>query len=505
MPVTIKEAEELVGMTRANIRFYEKEGLITPGRDSNGYRNYTEDDVDALQRIRLLRTIHLSLEDIRSLSRKEKGFTDLLITHLKTLKREQQNLERSRFICGQLCRDQASYDSFDVRHYLDLLDASPSEIPVELKEDSIPKVTSPWHRYFARMADEMILMTLWNLLAALVFHINILETGWQGFLMGSILSGILLLLAEPVMLSRFGTTPGKFLMGLSVTAESGARLTWREAYHRTWTVLKKGYGFHIPVYSLVREYLSYRACKRGEFLEWEEKNVLWLERRHEKIKIVSAVLLLTGLSGLTFLIWQAGAVPRNRGEITAVQYAENFNDMQKFYQIDRQLNLPDFSPRINGDSMLMLNQDGEWDKISGTSYMNPVVTYAELPKIRFTQENGILTGMAFSAEYENENIEIVPYGDLMALTAMAFLCAQDEYSLLQYPPSLLYFRIREAADSCRDFKFTEAGVTVEASFVCRGYIQRQAQYSASEVWAPVYGEETYFRVDYKVYKSEISG
>src|SRR5699024_6464019 len=101
MPVTIKEAEELVGMTRANIRFYEKEGLITPGRDSNGYRNYTEDDVDALQRIRLLRTIHLSLEDIRSLSRKEKGFTDLLITHLKTLKREQQNLERSRFICGQ--------------------------------------------------------------------------------------------------------------------------------------------------------------------------------------------------------------------------------------------------------------------------------------------------------------------------------------------------------------------------------------------------------------------
>ena len=57
--MTIKEVEELSNMTRANIRFYEKEGLITPQRDSNGYRNYTEQDVDILKRIRLLRTVHL--------------------------------------------------------------------------------------------------------------------------------------------------------------------------------------------------------------------------------------------------------------------------------------------------------------------------------------------------------------------------------------------------------------------------------------------------------------
>lgn len=50
--MTIKEVEELSNMTRANIRFYEKEGLITPQRDSNGYRNYTEQDVDILKRIR---------------------------------------------------------------------------------------------------------------------------------------------------------------------------------------------------------------------------------------------------------------------------------------------------------------------------------------------------------------------------------------------------------------------------------------------------------------------
>ena len=33
--MTIKEVEERSNMTRANIRFYEKEGLITPQRDPN--------------------------------------------------------------------------------------------------------------------------------------------------------------------------------------------------------------------------------------------------------------------------------------------------------------------------------------------------------------------------------------------------------------------------------------------------------------------------------------
>ena len=36
--MTIKEIELQVGITKANIRFYEKEGLLNPGRGSNNYR-----------------------------------------------------------------------------------------------------------------------------------------------------------------------------------------------------------------------------------------------------------------------------------------------------------------------------------------------------------------------------------------------------------------------------------------------------------------------------------
>ena len=37
----INEVEALVGITKKNIRFYEEQGLLKPGRNSqNGYREY---------------------------------------------------------------------------------------------------------------------------------------------------------------------------------------------------------------------------------------------------------------------------------------------------------------------------------------------------------------------------------------------------------------------------------------------------------------------------------
>ena len=45
----INEVEAAVGVTKKNIRFYEEEGLITPGREpGNGYRSYSQADVERL-------------------------------------------------------------------------------------------------------------------------------------------------------------------------------------------------------------------------------------------------------------------------------------------------------------------------------------------------------------------------------------------------------------------------------------------------------------------------
>ena len=42
----INEAEQAIGITKKNIRFYEQEGLLNPSRNlSNGYRDYSEQDL----------------------------------------------------------------------------------------------------------------------------------------------------------------------------------------------------------------------------------------------------------------------------------------------------------------------------------------------------------------------------------------------------------------------------------------------------------------------------
>ncbi len=44
----IKQAEELVGITSKNIRFYEDQGLLQPKRSDNGYREYSKEDIEIL-------------------------------------------------------------------------------------------------------------------------------------------------------------------------------------------------------------------------------------------------------------------------------------------------------------------------------------------------------------------------------------------------------------------------------------------------------------------------
>ena len=63
----IKQVEELVGITRKNIRFYEDQGLLNVERAENGYREYHQEDVKRLQKIKLLRKVDISIEEMKQL------------------------------------------------------------------------------------------------------------------------------------------------------------------------------------------------------------------------------------------------------------------------------------------------------------------------------------------------------------------------------------------------------------------------------------------------------
>lgn len=64
--MNIKEMEERSGLPRSGIRFYESEGLLSPARSANGYRDYSESDLETLLKIKRLRALGLTLSEIRS-------------------------------------------------------------------------------------------------------------------------------------------------------------------------------------------------------------------------------------------------------------------------------------------------------------------------------------------------------------------------------------------------------------------------------------------------------
>ena len=65
------ELEKLLGTTKDTLRYYEKEELISPSRDDNGYRNYSHEDIRIIKNIIMLRSFDLSITDIRRIFNNE--------------------------------------------------------------------------------------------------------------------------------------------------------------------------------------------------------------------------------------------------------------------------------------------------------------------------------------------------------------------------------------------------------------------------------------------------
>lgn len=65
--MTIGDVATRIGIPPKTIRYYEDIGLITPGRDTNGYRQFDESDMHKLAFLGRARALGFSIEDCRVL------------------------------------------------------------------------------------------------------------------------------------------------------------------------------------------------------------------------------------------------------------------------------------------------------------------------------------------------------------------------------------------------------------------------------------------------------
>ena len=118
--MTIKEVEEKTGLTRSNIRFYEKEKLIEPTRnDKNGYRDYSEKDVENIKKIAYLRTLEISIEDIRNIMSDKVSLTKIIKKQAAAIQTQIEGLNKARAICERLLEaGNISFDELQVEKYV---------------------------------------------------------------------------------------------------------------------------------------------------------------------------------------------------------------------------------------------------------------------------------------------------------------------------------------------------------------------------------------------------
>ena len=120
----IHEVEALVGITKKNIRFYEEQGLLSPRRNSeNGYREYGEEEVEILMRIKLLRKLGIPIDEIRKMQNGYHTVGDVMRRHLVTLEREKRNLQQAENLCLELQALDAPMSKLDARTLLDRMES----------------------------------------------------------------------------------------------------------------------------------------------------------------------------------------------------------------------------------------------------------------------------------------------------------------------------------------------------------------------------------------------
>ena len=119
----IQQVEELVSISKKNIRFYEEQGLLSPGRAENGYREYGREDVRRLQQIKLLRKLAVPIEDIRAVLQGQGSLETCLSRQLRAFDRQRESLDAMENMTKALLdRPGLTLEGLDVESCLDRIE-----------------------------------------------------------------------------------------------------------------------------------------------------------------------------------------------------------------------------------------------------------------------------------------------------------------------------------------------------------------------------------------------
>lgn len=450
--MTIKEIENATGMTRANIRFYEAEGLITPKRHDNGYREYCKEHAEILLRIKLLRCLQMSLEDIKKLQTGEADLLTALDRQIAILTEKQAQLENSRRVCREMREDGVTYNTLDAKKYLNSMNNGPSKAEAVLIRDVKPRIYIPWRRFWARWLDSL-LGSMTALTMLMVLSDGVIPNNFWTTVLGLGLS----LLLEPIQLRIFGTTLGKWIFGIRLLHRDGRKLDLGEAFRRTWQARLYGEALGIPFVCYWRLWKSYKTYNDGYELPWEEDSEMTCSDVNpwRYAAAAGAALLIFGLTVGGGLL---STRPDHRGDLTVEQFCENYNQIMDQQGVD-------FDPYY-------LTNDGTWEEYEQTGAVYVYIGGGDGAPLDFvfTTENGTVTSVSLSTEITGDpGGWLGNNGTQVYMAILALVRAQPGYNILEDEAADFINSLTDTPFS--DYDVTISGVRIRCDYEYSGYYE----------------------------------
>ena len=417
----IQDVESHTGLDRATIRFYEKEGLVEPVRQENGYRSYSENDVSLLLKIKLLRQLGVSLIKIKNLQKGSERFTAVLSQQIEILNQQIQNDSAAKQVCLAMQHDCVEYSSLDSARYLDMLVAENTVLKPTFHEN-IKRERHPWRRYFARKIDYALISAILSFLIVVVFRIRPFPTNALRAL--KYLSYLLAMPITAFLLHFLGTTPGKWAMGIRLEHNSERKLSFKDALYREVTVFCLGEGLNIPVISLWRLYKSYKNDTEGEGNQWNaDTEIIYTD--WNGIKKASIFLLAVGSGFLTMASSMDTMLPKYRGaDITMTEFVRNYRDYEK---------------TLNRASEYSLSEKGQWIKKEQSHEVIIVGGDLDHERSNFTYEfsnEGYLRSIHYTDQWDDAHF----------YSPVPLYCTTALYALLGSRPGTDYRDLVEAEE-----------------------------------------------------------
>ncbi len=468
--MNIKEMEQRSGLPRSGIRFYESEGLLSPARSPNGYRDYSEDDLATLLKIKRLRALGLSLAEIREVQSGVLPLADALRALLVRLAAMRGELSGAEAECRSLIDAGAGWaDMMDValpspaaqealpgaqgdapggrdgpggdfpltgreaaaragqpqqearRLYLDTGIKYSHRRPSPGWTDGYTE-PGPWRRYFARFIDSWLYGTASLAFSTLVLGLNPSHESAGTSFFEWLLGSLLLLTVEPLFLHFFAATPGKWLLGISVRDHDGKCLSFSEAFARTWKVYVMGLGLGIPIAALITHLLAYRRSLKGEDQPWDSEYGRWIPvYRAPRRAGITAALAAGGAAALLMfgvLCIARSQMPPHRGDLSTEEFVENYNELSDYFGI--------------GGTYVKLTPEGLVEDAPDGTYVLHLGNEM-LPEFHFTEDGGVLTRVELTVDFAGEDGALGSgYGRYYQLAAMAYIWGRPGVGMFNF-------------------------------------------------------------------------